>query len=103
MKGIILLSVPTGSITCYTVPSVAGEFNCLLSTSSFYAATIEECCDVGHSGYFFEGEGDESCQACIGMKRIFFYQKCLSWVYIQLSMVLNNFKAHLLVYDAESE
>ena len=76
-----LLSVPTGSITCYTEPSVAGEFNCRASTNNFYA-TIEECC-VERNGHFFQGVGDASCQACIGMERNI-YQKCLSCVYIQL-------------------
>jgi hypothetical protein len=50
-------------ITCYTKPSVAGEFNCESTTNNFQAATIEECC-VERNGYFYK-EGTGECQACI--------------------------------------
>ena len=61
----------TGSaqITCYTVPSVDGEFNCLPTTPNFQAATIEGCCSIENTGHFFKEGEDEACQACIGMER----------------------------------
>ena len=60
----------TGSaqITCYTVSSVDGEFNCEPTTDNFQAGTIEECC-VENIGHFFEEGEDNACQACIGMER----------------------------------
>ncbi len=66
-----LFSIPTGSaqITCYTVPSVAGELNCLSTTDNFQAITITECC-LERNGYFFDGGGQGACQACIGMERM---------------------------------
>ena len=63
-----LFTTGSAQITCYTVPSVGGEFNCLSTTDNFLADTIRECC-VERNGYFFEGGGDESCQTCIGMER----------------------------------
>ena len=81
-------------ITCYTVASAAGEFNCLSSTPNFDAATIEECCVEG-DGYFFEGGGYESCQACIGMENTRSAPVCMATV----TTICNSFLLQCLDFS----